>query len=150
MRFIGWETSFSSHSSSMNEAIELVERTPQSLLPSATARSEAMPVRRARQLRSTPSDQRPAGDNEKRNQKTSISAGAKRVSLLGIPIDALTEKEVVDRIIFDWRRGRGGWVVTPNLDHLRILCRRSDLQPTIAEAANLLIADGMPLVWASR
>src|SRR5262249_47744722 len=60
------------------------------------------------------------------------------------------EKEVVDRIIFDWRRGRGGWVVTPNLDHLRILCRRSDLQRTIAEAATLLLADGMPLGWASR
>src|SRR5215472_7221932 len=111
MRVIGWERSFSSHGSSMNEAMELVERTPQSLLPSATARSEAMPVRRARQLRSTLSDQRPAGDNEKPNQKTGSSGGAKRVFLLDIPIDALTEKEVVDRIIFEWRRGRGGWVV---------------------------------------
>jgi len=134
----------------MNETVELVERTQMDLLPSAITRSEAMPVRRGRQLRSTFSDQRPAGDNEKRNQTTSDTVGGKRISLLGIPIDALTEKEVVDRIIFSWRRGRGGWVVTPNLDHLRILCRRPELKETIAEAATLLIADGMPLVWASR
>src|SRR6516225_1546026 len=111
MRIIGWETSFSSHSSSINEAIELVERTPQSLLPSATARSEAMLLRRGRQLRSPFSDQRPAGDNDRRNQKTNNKVDAKRISLRGIPIDALTEKEVVDRIISDWQRGRGGWVV---------------------------------------
>jgi exopolysaccharide biosynthesis WecB/TagA/CpsF family protein len=134
----------------MNEAAERVERTQMGLLPSATSRAEAMPVRRGRQLRSTFSDQRPAGDNEKRNQKISDTVGGKRISLLGIPIDALTEKEVVDRIIFDWRRGRGGWVVTPNLDHLRVLCRRPELKHTIAEAATLLLPDGMPLVWASR
>src|SRR5215469_12155772 len=150
MGVIGGETPFLSNGSSMNEAVELVERTQMGLLPSATARSEAMPVRRGRQLRSTSSDHRPPGDNEKHPQKTSTSAGAKRVSLLGIPIDALTEKEVIDRIIFEWRRGRGGWVVTPNLDHLRILRRRSDLKHAIAEAATLLVADGMPLVWASR
>jgi len=150
MRVIGWETPFWSDGSSMNEAVELVEGAQMGLLPSATARSEAMPVRRRRQLRLPFSDQRPAGDNDKRNQKTSNKVDAKRISLLGIPIDALTEKEVVDRIISDWRRGRGGWVVTPNLDHLRVLCRRPELKHTIAEAATLLVADGMPLVWASR
>jgi exopolysaccharide biosynthesis WecB/TagA/CpsF family protein len=150
MGVIGGETPFSSNGSAMNEAVELVERTQVGLLPSATPRSEAMPVRRGRQLRSTLSEQRPAGDNEKRNQKISNSVVAKRISLLGIPIDALTEKEVVDRIMSDWRRGRGGWVVTPNLDHLRILRQRPELRHTIAEAATLLLADGMPLVWASR
>jgi exopolysaccharide biosynthesis WecB/TagA/CpsF family protein len=150
MRVIGWKTPIWSHGSSMSEAVELVEEVQMGLLPSATARSEAMPVRRGRQFRSPFSDQRPAGDNDKRNQKTGNKVDAKRISLLGIPIDALTEKEVVDRIISDWRRGRGGWVVTPNLDHLRILCRRPELKHTIAEAATLLIADGMPLVWAAR
>jgi exopolysaccharide biosynthesis WecB/TagA/CpsF family protein len=150
MGVIGGETPFLSNGSSMNETVEPVERAQMGLPPSATARSEAMPVRRGQQLRSTFSDQRPGGDNEKRIQKISDTVGGKRISLLGIPIDALTEKEVVDRIIFNWRRGRGGWVVTPNLDHLRILCRRPDLKHTIAEAATLLLADGMPLVWASR
>jgi len=69
---------------------------------------------------------------------------------MGIPLDALTEKEVVDRIITDWRQGRGGWVVTPNLDQLRIFCKRPELNQTIAAKATLMLADGMPLVWASR
>jgi exopolysaccharide biosynthesis WecB/TagA/CpsF family protein len=73
-----------------------------------------------------------------------------RIRLMGIPVDALTEREVVNRIITDWRDGVGGWVVTPNLDQLRILCRRPELRAKIAEKATLMLSDGMPLVWASR
>jgi exopolysaccharide biosynthesis WecB/TagA/CpsF family protein len=73
-----------------------------------------------------------------------------RIRLMGIPVDALTEREVVNRIITDWRRGIGGWVVTPNLDQLRILCCRPELREKIAEKATLMLSDGMPLVWASR
>jgi exopolysaccharide biosynthesis WecB/TagA/CpsF family protein len=72
-----------------------------------------------------------------------------RISLMSIPIDLVTEWEVVARILAEIRRGRGGWVVTPNLDHLRVLSRQPSLL-RIANEANLLIADGMPLVWASR
>ena len=72
-----------------------------------------------------------------------------RISLMTIPIDLITEWEVVARILAEIRRGRGGWVVTPNLDHLRVLSRQPSLL-RIASEANLLIADGMPLVWASR
>jgi exopolysaccharide biosynthesis WecB/TagA/CpsF family protein len=72
-----------------------------------------------------------------------------RISLMSIPIDLITEWEVVARILAELRHGRGGWVVTPNLDHLRVLSRQPSLL-RIASEANLLIADGMPLVWASR
>jgi len=82
--------------------------------------------------------------NEKRE------AHGARISLMGVPIDALTEKQVVDQIIADWRDGHGGWVVTPNLDQLRILYGRPDLKKSIAAEATLLLADGMPLVWASK
>jgi len=46
-------------------------------------------------------------------------------------------------------KGRGGWIVTPNLDHLR----RCSTDPDYAAAvrhADLRLADGMPLIWASR
>jgi N-acetylglucosaminyldiphosphoundecaprenol N-acetyl-beta-D-mannosaminyltransferase len=45
--------------------------------------------------------------------------------------------------------GRGGWIVTPNLDHLRRLVHDADYAE-LCEGATLRVADGMPLVWASR
>ena len=72
-----------------------------------------------------------------------------RISLMGIHIHSVTETEVVERIISDLGRGLGGWVVTPNLEHLRILSHQPNLLG-IADDASLMIADGMPLVWASR
>ena len=69
---------------------------------------------------------------------------------MGVPLDGLTEQAAVERIIGDWRQGLGGWVVTPNLDQLRILSEQPELKDTVATHASLLLADGMPLVWASR
>ena len=68
---------------------------------------------------------------------------------MGVPIDPMTEKQAVARIVSEARHGRGGWVVTPNLDYLRILHARPNLYGITAEAS-LMLADGMPLVWASR
>jgi N-acetylglucosaminyldiphosphoundecaprenol N-acetyl-beta-D-mannosaminyltransferase len=72
-----------------------------------------------------------------------------RILLMGIPIDPVTEDEVLSRIIGDLNEGRGGWVVTPNLDQMRLLNERPNLLG-IASEASLIIADGMPVVWASR
>jgi N-acetylglucosaminyldiphosphoundecaprenol N-acetyl-beta-D-mannosaminyltransferase len=73
----------------------------------------------------------------------------RRISLMGLPIDPVTENEVLCRIIEDLNSGCGGWVVTPNLDHMRILKQRPHLLEITGEA-NLIVADGMPVVWASR
>ena len=45
--------------------------------------------------------------------------------------------------------GRGGWLLTANLDHLR-LCERDPDYLRLCREASLVVADGMPLVWASR
>ncbi|MCC6660734.1 MAG: WecB/TagA/CpsF family glycosyltransferase [Phycisphaerales bacterium] len=45
--------------------------------------------------------------------------------------------------------GRGGWVVTPNLEILRRLTTEPALA-TLVAPADLRLADGMPLIWASR
>src|ERR671937_43286 len=72
-----------------------------------------------------------------------------RVSLMGMQIDRVTENQVVATIGRSLAAGRGGWVITPNLEHLRQFSKQADLRPFF-ETADLVLADGMPLVWASR
>jgi N-acetylglucosaminyldiphosphoundecaprenol N-acetyl-beta-D-mannosaminyltransferase len=72
-----------------------------------------------------------------------------KVQLMGVRIDCVTEKQVIARVISSIRDGRGGWIVTPNVDHLRIISQRPDLIDLI-DQASLKVADGMPLIWASR
>ncbi len=45
--------------------------------------------------------------------------------------------------------GRRGYVVTPNVDHL-VLYRESKVFRAACDGASLRLADGMPIVWASR
>jgi N-acetylglucosaminyldiphosphoundecaprenol N-acetyl-beta-D-mannosaminyltransferase len=77
------------------------------------------------------------------------TAGLEPASLLGLSLDAITERQVLDRIFasLDW--GRGGWVITCNLEILRQFTVNPELRPVFAEA-DMVVADGMPLVWASR
>lgn len=44
--------------------------------------------------------------------------------------------------------GKGGWLITANLDFLRRFCHEPDMRALYAEA-DLCVADGMPLVWAA-
>ena len=77
-------------------------------------------------------------------------AGARqRVSIMGIEIDRITHEAAVARIRNALAEGRGGWVVTPNLDILRQL-RSVPAHRELVSDADLVLADGMPLVWASR
>ncbi len=46
-------------------------------------------------------------------------------------------------------RGLRGYVVTPNVDHL-VLYRESEAFRAACDGASLRLADGMPIVWASR
>jgi N-acetylglucosaminyldiphosphoundecaprenol N-acetyl-beta-D-mannosaminyltransferase len=72
-----------------------------------------------------------------------------RVQVGGLPIDPLTEREVVDHVRAELRNGHGGWIATPNVDHLRHASR----DPRLAElirSAPISVADGAPVVWAAR
>jgi N-acetylglucosaminyldiphosphoundecaprenol N-acetyl-beta-D-mannosaminyltransferase len=73
----------------------------------------------------------------------------RRVSLMGMQIDHVTEADVVATISEALARGEGGWVITPNLHQLRSHARQAELRDFF-ERADLVLADGMPLVWASR
>jgi N-acetylglucosaminyldiphosphoundecaprenol N-acetyl-beta-D-mannosaminyltransferase len=71
------------------------------------------------------------------------------VRLAAMDFDRVTEAEAVDRIVTAAERGEGGWVVTPNVDICRLARRDPAVRALLAGAA-LTVADGMPLVWASR
>jgi len=68
---------------------------------------------------------------------------------MGMPIDAVTDGQAIALILNSLARGRGGWVITPNLDQLRLYEQRPELRE-MYEEADLVLADGMPLLWASR
>lgn len=73
-----------------------------------------------------------------------------RVALFGITIDNVTAAEAVEAVRRLLDSGKGQYyVVTPNVDHIV----RLDRDPAFRRAyagASLVLADGMPLVWASR
>lgn len=77
------------------------------------------------------------------------AAPPRAIRLMGVRIHAVTQQEAIDHILDELDAGRGGWVITPNLDHLRRACRDATYRELLEEG-DLVLADGMPLVWASR
>ena len=63
-----------------------------------------------------------------------------RIELMDVGIHRITEKECVQHVFDEMDRGHGGWVVTPNLDHVRRLTRSDDFRELYAEAT-LSVAD---------
>lgn len=76
-------------------------------------------------------------------------ASRPRIRLGGIGIDPVTESEAVGRVLDAFESGDGGHIVTPNVDILATARRRPELRAVI-ERAELVVADGAPLVWAAR
>jgi len=72
-----------------------------------------------------------------------------RLAVRGLPLDPLTEAEVVARVMDALREGRGGWIATPNVDHVRRAARDARLAELI-RTASISVADGAPVVWATR
>jgi N-acetylglucosaminyldiphosphoundecaprenol N-acetyl-beta-D-mannosaminyltransferase len=68
------------------------------------------------------------------------------ISLNSLIFDAVTEAQAVDVVRRSLERGEGGWIFTPNVDILRQRARGIDA----GSGATLVVADGAPLVWASR
>jgi N-acetylglucosaminyldiphosphoundecaprenol N-acetyl-beta-D-mannosaminyltransferase len=72
-----------------------------------------------------------------------------RVDVGGLGFDPVSEEDVVRVVDDGWGRGEGGWIVTPNVD-IWLRTRREPECAELAGRADLVVADGMPLVWASR
>ncbi|WP_244871865.1 WecB/TagA/CpsF family glycosyltransferase [Catellatospora sp. TT07R-123] len=77
----------------------------------------------------------------------------RRVHLAGTWFDAVTEEAVAERVLAALERGEGGRIITPNVDIMRLATGRGLRAAEVRgflDDANLVVADGMPLVWASR
>ncbi len=71
------------------------------------------------------------------------------IPLLNTTVCPVTQQQAVAVVVESLRLGQGGWIVTPNLDHLRRCSSAPHYAETVRQA-DLRLADGMPLVWASR
>ncbi|PHS01539.1 MAG: glycosyltransferase [Blastopirellula sp.] len=76
---------------------------------------------------------------------------SERVNLFGIELDAVTMRQAVDTITqwTDHGSCRLRFVVTPNVDHTVLLQENKQLRDAYSDA-ELVLADGWPVVWASR
>lgn len=75
--------------------------------------------------------------------------GVDVVELEGLSFLDIDHAGFVELVVAESRAGRGGWVITPNTDILRQAHEDADVHALVA-SADALVADGMPLIWASR
>ncbi|PZF93174.1 glycosyltransferase [Micromonospora endophytica] len=71
------------------------------------------------------------------------------MNLYGIDFDPFHEKDVVRHVVTEIAAGRGGQIVTPNVDILRRARRDREARAHV-ESADVVVADGKPLIWASQ
>lgn len=72
-----------------------------------------------------------------------------RVKFLNIYIDNITMYEAVEEIKNLISKRQSAYVVTPNLDHIVIVEEDEEFKE-IYQNADLVVADGKPLIWISR
>jgi len=71
------------------------------------------------------------------------------IRIMGAPMGVVTEADAVRTIVDAAVAGSGHWTITANLDHVRRY-QQNPLQRALIDDADLVVADGMPLIWASR
>lgn len=78
---------------------------------------------------------------------TTIFPHTERVALMGLDFTAFSERETIEHILGAIAEGRGGWVCPVNLDVLRQWRASAQVRELVSNA-DLVVADGMPLIWA--
>jgi N-acetylglucosaminyldiphosphoundecaprenol N-acetyl-beta-D-mannosaminyltransferase len=78
-----------------------------------------------------------------------VAPAPRTIRLFGLDIDDLTQNGLVDRVGEAIRERGSCWVVTVNVN---LVCRaeRDPEFRALIQRANVLTADGMPIVWMSR
>ena len=71
------------------------------------------------------------------------------ISLMGLRLTPLDRHRLLDHVFDCLRVGQGGWLVTANLDFLQRYVRDRQARE-LYDAADVRVADGMPLVWACK
>jgi N-acetylglucosaminyldiphosphoundecaprenol N-acetyl-beta-D-mannosaminyltransferase len=83
------------------------------------------------------------------SSQSQLGAGIARCELMGMDLACVKASDLVDDIFLALSQGKGGWLITANLDFLHRCSKDAQARALYAEA-DLRVADGMPLVWAAR
>ncbi len=130
---------------SLRALVRLVTARP-ALLPAAAVYAAVTFLARNRAGRATVGTSWERDTSSRRSMAAPDRPG--RVLVDGVSFDPLTEPELVRTVMERLRSGRGGSIITPNVDIHRLL-RRSE-NADLATQADIVVADGMPIIWASR
>jgi N-acetylglucosaminyldiphosphoundecaprenol N-acetyl-beta-D-mannosaminyltransferase len=68
---------------------------------------------------------------------------------MGLDFAAVSEDETIEHVLGSVTAGRGGWVCPANLDVLRQWRDSAEVRRLVSNA-DLVVADGMPLIWAGE
>lgn len=79
---------------------------------------------------------------------TAVATASATVPLMGLDFAAVSEHDTIDYVLQGVADRRGGWISTVNLDILRQWHRSPEVQALVSHA-DLVVADGMPLLWAA-
>jgi N-acetylglucosaminyldiphosphoundecaprenol N-acetyl-beta-D-mannosaminyltransferase len=90
-----------------------------------------------------------AGQDGRKGNLSLVGAPDTHVELLGTPIDRVRHEEAMEAIENYVRARTPRQIATVNLDFLRIARGHEAFAATIRDA-DMALADGMPLVWASK
>ena len=71
------------------------------------------------------------------------------VELMGLAVAPLTENQTIAAVLDGVGGGVGGWVCPVNVDVLRQHHESAEVRDLVA-GADIVVADGKPLIWASR
>jgi N-acetylglucosaminyldiphosphoundecaprenol N-acetyl-beta-D-mannosaminyltransferase len=74
---------------------------------------------------------------------------AKRLTIGKVPIDVLTFAQALEAVEALVASKQGGFVFTPNVDHIVTVDEHPEFEAAY-QKASLSLADGTPVVWASR
>jgi N-acetylglucosaminyldiphosphoundecaprenol N-acetyl-beta-D-mannosaminyltransferase len=71
------------------------------------------------------------------------------VSLMGLRLASIDPHALLDHLFASLAAGRGGWLVTANMDFVRRYVCDPEVRD-LYDAADIRVADGTPVVWACR
>jgi len=87
--------------------------------------------------------------DDQRGEPTTAHQPPEATSIMGLPINRLDQPTLIQTFVRSVRAREGGWIVTTNLDILRQFTASRESRELIL-AASHRVADGQPLVWATR
>ena len=86
---------------------------------------------------------------KERRQAFSRSSLDGKIGVLGFDFDDLTQDGLIERIGKSLRERKRCWIGTLNVNLICLAARDSSFR-AILRSADVLTADGMPIVWVSR